>query len=48
MRRLLLCFALCLSGCSAAGVRCDSHLQPINPPGSGSESAAGHAVQRDP
>ncbi len=30
--RLLLCLALALNACSASPLRCDKHLQPINPP----------------
>jgi hypothetical protein len=35
MRLIVYCFLL-LSACSSHGVRCNSHLQPINPPASGS------------
>jgi hypothetical protein len=45
--RLMFCLALCVSGCSAPSVRCDSHLQPINPPGSIAASAS-HSVQKVP
>jgi hypothetical protein len=30
--RLIFCSLLLLCGCSASAVRCDAHLQPINPP----------------
>ena len=30
--RLIFCLALVLNACSTAAVRCDKHLQPINPP----------------
>lgn len=30
--RLILCWLLLLTACSSRGVRCDAHLQPINPP----------------
>ncbi len=29
--RVSLCLGLFLSACAAPGVRCDQHLQPINP-----------------
>jgi uncharacterized lipoprotein YmbA len=48
MMRLMLCLALWLSGCSTPGVRCDSRLQPINPPGASSVSSAGHSVRKVP
>jgi hypothetical protein len=30
--RLIVCLILLLCGCGAPAVRCDTHLQPINPP----------------
>ncbi len=30
--RLILCIALCMSGCASRAVRCDADLQPINKP----------------
>jgi len=38
--RLMICLALALSACSASSVRCDSRLQPINPPGANAASSA--------
>jgi hypothetical protein len=32
MMRIMLYLMLALGGCSAAKVRCDAHLQPINAP----------------
>ena len=32
MLRFIICFSLLLQGCAAHAVRCESHLQPINPP----------------
>ncbi|HEY2684339.1 MAG TPA: hypothetical protein VGI93_12560 [Steroidobacteraceae bacterium] len=32
MRLIILGLYLCLAGCAAHAVRCDSHLQPINSP----------------
>jgi hypothetical protein len=29
--RLIICLILLLCGCSTPAVRCDAHLQPINP-----------------
>jgi hypothetical protein len=46
--RLMLCLALALSGCSAPGVRCDSHLQPINPPGASAVSSAARPAHKVP
>jgi hypothetical protein len=45
---LMFCLALALSGCSAPSIRCDSHLQPINPPGANAGSAAVRPVQKVP
>jgi hypothetical protein len=30
--RLIFCWYLLLTACASHGVRCDSRLQPINPP----------------
>jgi hypothetical protein len=39
--RLLVCLMALLCGCSKPIVRCDAHLQPINPPStSGGASSA--------
>lgn len=46
--RLVFCLALCLSGCSTPSVRCDSHLQPINPPGARAAPSADRPVQKIP
>jgi hypothetical protein len=32
MIRLILLLAVFLAGCTSTAVRCDTHLQPINPP----------------
>jgi len=48
MTRLMLCLVCCLTGCSAPGVRCDSHLEPINAAGPNSVSAAAHSGQKVP
>jgi hypothetical protein len=32
MRLIILGLCLCIVGCAAQAVRCDSHLQPINSP----------------
>jgi len=45
---LMFCLALVLSGCSAPSIRCDSHLQPINPPGANAGFAAARPVQKVP
>lgn len=40
--RLIICLIPLLCGCSMPGVRCDAHLQPINPPApAGAATAAG-------
>jgi hypothetical protein len=31
MLRLIVCFSILLQGCASHAVRCESHLQPINP-----------------
>ncbi len=36
--RLIVCLIPLLWGCSTSAVRCDVHLQPINPP------VAGHTI----
>jgi hypothetical protein len=48
--KLVLMFwvALALNGCSAPSVRCDSHLQPINPPGANAVSSSGRPAQKVP
>jgi hypothetical protein len=46
--RLILCFALAFCGCSAPNVRCDSHLQPINPPGASAVSSSALPAQKVP
>ena len=33
--RLIVCLIPLLCGCSTSWVRCDAHLQPINPPAAG-------------
>jgi hypothetical protein len=39
--RLIICLLLLLCGCSTPLVRCDKHLQPINPPAAKAASARG-------
>jgi hypothetical protein len=46
--RLMFCLALALSGCTAPGVRCDSHLRPINPPGANAVSSSALPAQKVP
>jgi len=45
--RLMLCL-LCLSGCAAPNIRCDSHLQPINVAGASVTFSADHPAQKVP
>jgi hypothetical protein len=49
--RLIICLIPLLCGCSAPGVRCDAHLQPINPPaaiGTPNVAAEATTVRRTP
>jgi hypothetical protein len=32
MKILMLCICLMAQGCASHAVRCDAHLEPINPP----------------
>jgi hypothetical protein len=45
---LMFCLALAFSGCSAPSVRCDSRLQPINPPGASAVSSSARPAQKVP
>jgi hypothetical protein len=38
--RLVICLMPLLCGCSTPIVRCDAHLQPINPPAASSSPSA--------
>jgi hypothetical protein len=38
--RLIVCLIPLLCGCSAPALRCDAHLQPINPPAARAISGA--------
>jgi hypothetical protein len=38
--RLIVCLIPLLCGCSTPVVRCDAHLQPINPPAPGGAATA--------
>lgn len=38
--RLIVCLIPLLCGCAAPKVRCDAHLQPINPPAAGGIAAS--------
>ena len=42
--RLIMCLISLLWGCSTPAVRCDAHLQPINPPAA--SGTPGPAVKR--
>jgi hypothetical protein len=48
--RLIICLIPLLCGCSNSAVRCDAHLQPINPPAANAVSGAAKAatVRRTP
>jgi hypothetical protein len=45
---LMFCLALAFNGCSAPSVRCDSHLQAINPPGPNAVSSSARPAQKVP
>ena len=44
--RWIVCLILLLGGCSAHGVRCDAHLQPINPPAPRASASVSTAAAR--
>ncbi len=50
--RLIVCLLPLLSGCAAPAVRCDAHLQAINPPapvaGAGASTGAASATAAVP
>jgi hypothetical protein len=41
--RLIICLIPLLCGCTTPIVRCDAHMQPINPPAAASDGANGGA-----
>ena len=44
--RWIVCLILLLGGCSAHSVRCDAHLQPINPPAPRAAASVSTAAAR--
>jgi hypothetical protein len=41
--RVILCLMLMLPGCASTAIRCERHLQPINPP-AGAAAAPARSV----